>query len=174
MKIINELIDDQYEYSYIDHERMIARAVVLNESNEIALIHVKCEDIFGKRDYYELPGGGVKPKEAVRDAVIREIEEEIGYTSYILGEIGLVKDYYNLLHRCNLNHYFLLKTINKTIQHLEEFEIGAFEEIIWVSIDKAIEMMNAQSNVKISKLVKERELPILRLAKEMVKTSLQS
>ncbi len=173
MELILELKDDQYEYKEITHIRKIARAVVLNNENKIALIHVKCDDIFGHRDYYELPGGGVNENEDLKDAVIREVEEEIGYTSKIICELGKVVDYYNLIKRCNHSNYFLVRTLKKTIQHLEEYEKDIFENIVWVGIDEAILLMNAQPNYGVNVLVKRREVPILKLAKELIKNSLQ-
>ena len=37
--LIKELEDDQYPYDYIDHQRIIARGIILNENNEVALIY---------------------------------------------------------------------------------------------------------------------------------------
>jgi hypothetical protein len=37
MKIINKLIDDQYDKSTITHTRKIARAILLNEENKVSL-----------------------------------------------------------------------------------------------------------------------------------------
>ena len=92
MNFICELNDDQYSYDYIDHIRNVARAIVINDKNEIALIHVFGDDIFGHRDYFETPGGGVKDNELIEDAVLREILEEIGYKCKIEASIGWIKD----------------------------------------------------------------------------------
>ena len=92
MNFICELNDDQYSYDYIDHIRNVARAIVINDKNEIALIHVFGDDIFGHRDYFETPGGGVKENELLEDAVLREILEEIGYKCKIESPIGWIKD----------------------------------------------------------------------------------
>ena len=73
--LIKELEDDQYPYDYIDHQRIIARGIILNENNEVALIYIKGKDIFGERDYYETPGGGVNDGEDLYEGVLREVEE---------------------------------------------------------------------------------------------------
>ena len=70
MRQILHLQDDQYEYTYIDHVRVIARAVLLNEKNEVALNRLLGDDMFGHRDYYETPGGGKKDKEPLAKALI--------------------------------------------------------------------------------------------------------
>ena len=74
MKIINKLIDNQYDKSTITHTRKIASAVLINDKNEVCLLHVLGDDDFGHRDYYETPGGGVNENEEIDKAVIREIK----------------------------------------------------------------------------------------------------
>ena len=168
MNFICELNDDQYSYDYIDHIRNVARAIGINDKNEIALIHVFGDDIFGHRDYFETPGGGVKDNELIEVAVLREILEEIGYKCKIESPIGWIKDYYNLIHRENHSYYFLLKIVEKDVQHLEEYEQTLFKEIIWVPIQEAISLYEKMPNSGVAKLVKQRELPILNLAKLMI------
>ena len=80
MDIILKLEDDQYEFNKITHTRKIARAVVINELNKVCLMHLNRNDDFGSYDYYETPGGGVKPEEDIRAAVLREVKEETGCT----------------------------------------------------------------------------------------------
>ena len=92
MKQILHLKDDQYEYTYIDHVRVIARAVLLNEKNEVALNKLYDDDMFGHRDYYETPGGGKKVNETIRQACLRELLEETGYEVEIIKELGMVND----------------------------------------------------------------------------------
>ena len=80
MKLINHLKDTEYEFKGIKEVREIARSVMINEKNEIALLKIKGEDEdFGKRDYYELPGGGVERGETLEGTVKREMQEETGY-----------------------------------------------------------------------------------------------
>lgn len=90
-KIISkELHDDQYPCHGYTHQREIVRAFVYNEKNEFAIEHIFGEDIFGKRDYFETPGGGVEKGESLEDALIREIEEEIGCICEIKEYLGVV------------------------------------------------------------------------------------
>lgn len=166
MNIILELTDQEYPLEYIDHTRRISRGVVINEKNEIALNKLYFLDIFGQRDYYELPGGGIKDGESPGEAFRREIIEEVGYDTDTVRELGIVHDYYNLIHRENYNHYFLARTTDYLGQRLEEKERLYIERLVWVSIDEAIEIYTNMKDHKISGLVKRRELPILLLAKE--------
>ena len=162
MKIWAKFIDDQYEKREITHTRTTVRAVLLNEHNEIALIKVKGNDIFGIRDYYELPGGGKKRKETLLEALRREIIEEVGCSIKDIEEIGRVIDFYNLINRKNDNHYYLAKIDrNITPPSLEDYEKEIFQEIIFVPIHKAIEMYKTKLNTPLGKLVGQRELVIL-------------
>ena len=163
-----EFIDDQYPFNGITHEREIVRAILIDENKNICLEKIYDDDMFGHRDYFETPGGGVKSNESNEEALLREIEEEVGYKCQIITPIADVDDFYNLINRKNHNHYYLVKRLNKVEQHLEPDEKIRIEKIIWVSIDKAIELYENMQNVLVGKIVKQRELPILKLTKDLL------
>ena len=145
------------------------RAIVLNEYNQIALLKViRNDDEFGPGNYYETPGGGKEENESFIEGVIREVEEEIGYTSSFIQEIGIVEDYYNAIYRKNINHYYLLKVKGKSQQHFESYGDLFIKDVIWVSIDEAISLYEKMNKDKIEKLVRNRELPILKIVKEIL------
>ena len=169
MGCINKLIDDQYEYTSITHDRVIARAILINTDNEVCLLHIKGVDDFGNRDYYETPGGGVNENENIEHAVIREVLEETGYKAEILCNLGYVDDYYNLINRHNINHYFLLKVLKYENEQLEEYEKGIIKEKIWVSFDKAIKLYENMNKEKLEILVSRRELPVLLKAYKIIR-----
>ena len=130
MKTILRLKDNEYPLDYIDHDRKVARAILVNEKGQIGLIKVHGHDIFGLRDYYETPGGGFKDNETGRQAVLRELLEETGYQCEVIAPIGIVDDYYNLIHRHNLNHYYLCKAISFKGKHLDEYEKSMCENFL--------------------------------------------
>ena len=168
MKVINKLKDTEFPNIGISHTRNIVRGIILNGDNKIALLKIKRDDIFGKANYYETPGGGKKQFESLKDALIREIDEELGYKIKVIQEIGLVEDAYNLIMRHNMNHYFLGRIVEKTMVHLESFGDSFIDDIVWVSIDEAISLYEQMSDSGVAKLVKNRELPILHIVKKIL------
>ena len=157
-----------YTASDITHTREIVRAILIDENNNVCIEKIKDDDGFGPRDYYETPGGGIKPGESHNDALHREIAEEVGYKCEVLEHIADVHDYYNLIGRKNYNHFYLVRRLEKVEQHLEPDEQIRIEKILWVPIDKAIELYENMQNVLVGKIVKQRELPILKMAKEIL------
>ena len=168
MKNVFHFKDYIYPFTYTDHKRIVLRAVLLNENNKVALLHVVSDDKFGHRDCFELPGGGKKKGEGFHQGVLREIEEETGYKGKILTFLAKVDDYYNLIHRNNHNYYYLVRTSKYVGEHKEDYEKKVIQELIFVDIDKAIELMNNVEDDGVGLLIKQRELPILKLAKEYI------
>lgn len=162
------LEDDEYEKLPIDHVREVARAVILDEKGKVAILHLKRDDIFGNYEYYELPGGGKNKDESEEEAVLREVEEETGVEGKILAPLGIVEDYYNLIHRKNINRYYLIKEVGKERQHLEEYEKQMIQEVLWVEIDEAIHRFENMPSTGVSQLVRRREIPILLEAKKEI------
>lgn len=168
MKCINKLIDDQYENTGITHTRKIARAVLINDNNEVCLLKILGDDDFGHRDYVETPGGGVNENEDLKEAVVREIKEETGCDATVIDEIGYVDDYYNLIHRHNITYYYLLKVNGYGTSALEEQEKSIIKGLLWLDFNKAIKAYENMNNEKLEILVSRRELPIIKKAYEML------
>ena len=168
MKHLFHFEDNYYPKTYIDHTRITVRAVLLNEKNEVALLHVVTDDDFGHRDCFELPGGGKRKDESFHAGVIREIEEETGFKAKIIKFIARVDDFYNLIHRNNHNYYYLTKVTEYVGEHKEAYEREIIQELLFVDINKAISLMENVQDDGVGMLIKQRELPILKLAKEYI------
>ena len=165
MRVINELVDTEYPFKGLTHTREVVRGIILNEKNEVCLEYILDDDMFGHRDYYETPGGGIDHGEDHRVALNRECEEEIGYHIEVLEEIGLVIDNYNLINRRNHNYYYLARISGTCPMHRLEDEVQRIKKIIFVPIDEAISLYENMQDELVGKIVKNRELPILKLAK---------
>ena len=166
--IVLHLNDDQYPNNGITHIRKVSRGILFNDKKEICILKIYGEDIFGLRDYYETPGGGVDDNESFEEAVIRELDEEVGVKSHIVAFIGEIEDYYNLIFRKNINRYFICKIDEFTrIHHVSEGD-SMIKDLLFVPLEEAISLYENMDELGIRKLVKQRELPILKEVKRMI------
>ena len=166
MKHVFHFQDQYYPFTYIDHIRNTVRAVVVNKENKIVLLHLISDDKFGHRDCYELPGGGKKKDETFHQGVLREVREETGFSGKIVKFLAKVEDFYNLIHRENHNFYYLVKVEKFLGYQREQYEKKMIQELVFVDINEAIRLMEKVDDDGVGHLVKQRELPILKLAKE--------
>ncbi len=166
-----ELKDDQYVFDYIDHNRKIARAIVYDENENFYFVKAERNDDFGEATIIETAGGGVEDGESLKDAVTRELKEELGVTVEIICKLGVVEDDYNLIHRHNINHYFLCKVVSFGDKSLTEEEIKEFHlSTLVLSYENSFEEYKNCANTKLGKLICCRELPILYHAKEIIQS----
>ncbi len=142
-----------------------ARAILINELSQIALMHVT------KQSYYKLPGGGIDEGEDNMTALKRELLEEVGATNIeIISEIGQVDEFRDewgvkAEHYCYLAK--LLGEITEPSRTEKEIENGY--DIIWVDdIDQAIKLVESgrSSIIEYGKGFEiERELAVLSKAR---------
>lgn len=168
MKNVFHFKDYIYPFTFTDHKRIVLRAVLFNENNEVLLHHVVSDDKFGHRDCYELPGGGKKKDESFHEGVLREILEETGFAAKIIKFLAKVDDFYNLIHRNNQNYYYLIKATSFKGKQLEDYESKIIQSSKFYPINEAIRLMNSVQDDGVGLLIKQRELPILELAKEYI------
>ena len=163
------LQDDQWEFDYIDHDRTIVRAIVFDEEDKFYFVKAVRDDDFGKATLIETSGGGVEENEELLDAIKRELKEELGVEVDVVCKIGVVSDYYNLIHRHNINNYFLCKVKsfgdkNLTKEEMDDFHLSTLR----LSYEEACKEYEYRANSKLGKLISNRELPILHRAKEIL------
>lgn len=108
-EIYIELQDTQWPFESVNHDRNIARAIVYDENGMFYFVRAERDDDFGRATLIETSGGGVEPGEDLQTAIQRELKEELGVCVEVVCKIGVVSDYYNLIHRHNINNYFLCK-----------------------------------------------------------------
>jgi 8-oxo-dGTP pyrophosphatase MutT (NUDIX family) len=164
-----ELQDTEWKFEYVDHDRQIARAIVFEESGYFYFVRAVRDDDFGKATLIETSGGGVEPGEELTQAIKRELKEELGVEVDIICKIGVVSDYYNLIHRHNINNYYLCKVSSFGEKNLTKDEIESFHlSTLKMTFEDAVKEYEKCSNSKLGRLVANRELPVLRRAKQML------
>lgn len=164
-----ELQDTQWQFDYIDHDRNIARAIVYDEDGIFYFVRAERDDDFGKATLIETAGGGVEKGEDLQAAIQRELKEELGVSVEIICKIGVVSDYYNLIHRHNINNYFLCKVKSFGEKNLTQDEIESFHlSTLKLSYEEAVHEYENRKNTRLGTLVANRELPVLYRAKEII------
>lgn len=164
-----ELQDTQWKKEYIDHDRNIVRAIVYDENRMFYFVRAVRDDEFGKATLIETSGGGVENGEDLITAVKRELKEELGVFVDVVCKIGIVSDYYNLIHRHNINNYFLCKIKSFGQKNLTQDEIEKFHlSTLKMSYEEAVIEYENRKNSKLGTLIANRELPVLHRAKEII------
>ena len=165
-----ELEDDSFDLDLSKpiHERVIVRAIC-KVKDKYAFVHVSRDDDFGKLDYLETSGGGVEDGEDLEEALKRELREELGYVVKPIKYLGVIKDYYNLINRRNINHYFLVEAIDEVETSLTEDEKNKFHlSKVLVSLEEAIKVYEQIKNTKLGHLVYRREIIPLTYVKNSI------
>ena len=117
--------------------RITARAVLIDDQNRIALMHI------AKFNTYKLPGGGVDPGEDLDSALHREILEETGCTSRKLSEIGITIEKRDRWHLFQISHCYLAQVVSLGNSNLTEEEISAGFSLKWIQgAEEVIKLIN--------------------------------
>ena len=88
----------------------------------------------------------------------------------ILCRLGKVSDYYNLIHRHNINHYFLCQVKSFGKSHQTDAEIQNFHlSTLKMSYQEALKEYEQCRNTKLGRLIAQREIPILKKAYSFLK-----
>jgi len=144
--------------------RRAARAIVMNERGEIALMYA------AEEDYHKLPGGGIEANEHVTDALVREMTEEVGADIEILDGLGIVIEYRNKRKFMQISYCYMCK-IRGDLEEpaFTEDELKAGFELQWTTLSEAIARMEQEIPVHYGiEFMHRRDLAILRAASEWI------
>lgn len=160
---------DLKDYNESDRvfRRPSARAIII-KGDKIALVYSKVEK------YYKFPGGGIHDDEDKREALIREVREEVG----MVVKPETIKEFGSVLRRQKgkeegvifeqENYYYFCETEDELVsQELDEYEKEAEFELRIVPIDEAIAANEAyKSKDSFNPVMIKRECRVLRMIKE--------
>ncbi len=166
------LLDGEWPEFPADHDRVIVRAIVINAEGKYIFVRIRRDDEFGKATLIETSGGGVEPGEELTAAIRRELKEELGAEVEILCKLGVVSDYYNLIRRHNINHYYLCRAVSfgetdRTAQEIDDFHMTAQ----CLSYEEALREYEDCRCSKLGRLIANREVPVLERAQEFLRYS---
>lgn len=148
-------------------KRGAARAVLLDGSGQVYLLNVS------KHGYHKLPGGGIDEGEDVKQALERELLEEVGCKAEIITELGTVIEYrdYDDGGLEQTSYCYLAKQVGEQVESaLEEGELaeGMFE-VKAESIDDAISLLSQDKPDNLEgKFIQKRDITFLKSAKDKV------
>ncbi len=147
-------------------ERFAARAVVFDQDGNVALLYVS------KHNYYKLPGGGIEKEENIVEALKRECLEEIGCNVEVKNEIGEILEYRDQHSLKQVSYCYVANVVGpKGEPHFEQGEIDEGFQIVWVSLDKAVELMRqSRSNIYNGNFIVIRDLALLEVVSDRMQT----
>ncbi|TCZ79252.1 NUDIX domain-containing protein [Paenibacillus albiflavus] len=144
--------------------RRAARAIVMNELGEIALMYA------AEEDYHKLPGGGIEANEHVTDALVREMTEEVGADVEILDGLGIVIEYRNKRKFMQISYCYMCK-VRGCLENptFTEDELKAGFELQWLTLTEAIARIEQEFPVHYAtEFMHRRDLALLGAAKEWI------
>lgn len=148
-------------------QRSAARAVLLDPNGQVYLLNVS------KHDYHKLPGGGIDEGEDTKQALERELMEEVGCRAEIVADLGCIVEFrdYEAGGLKQTSYCYLAKQVGEqqaSALEVSELEEGMFE-VKAESIDDAIALLERDDPDNLEgKFIQKRDLCFLRAAKQIL------
>ena len=168
MRRLFEIDLKDYNESDTVFRRPSARAII-QKDDKLALVYSK------KEKYFKFPGGGIHDDEDKKEALIREVREEVGlvvipesireYGSVLRRQKSTVKDGEIFEQE---NYYYFCDVHERSVsQDLDDYEDEAGFVLKIVDIDEAIETNTAYSSDDFfNEVMIKREKRVLEMLKE--------
>lgn len=171
MRQLLEIDLQNYENCDSVFSRPSVRGIILKDNRKIALVYSK------KEKYYKFPGGGIHKDEDKKEALIREVREEVGLTVIpeSICEFGSVMRRQKSNVSPNTifeqeNFYYMCKTKNRIVdQDLDDYEAEAGFTLRFVSLDETIRVNSAyKSEDYFNEIMIMRETKVLQMIKDAI------
>ena len=121
--------------------REAARAIVVDDKGDIALLHVS------RDGYHKLPGGGLDPNEDRLIALQRECMEEIGCNIEVIGEVGFTTECWREDEEKQISYCYLAKVVGpKGVATLTESEKERGFETVWLPFQDAVNALQNRTS----------------------------
>lgn len=172
MKQLFEIDLQDYEDGDSVFRRPSARGIIIKDDNKIALVYSENEK------YYKFPGGGIHEDEDKKEALIREVKEEVGLI--VIPET--IREFGSVMRRQKNNisahtifeqenFYYICETENQIVeQNLDDYEEEAGFILRFVDLDEAICVNSAYKSEEFFKeIMIKRDTKVLQMIKDTMK-----
>jgi 8-oxo-dGTP diphosphatase len=113
-----------------------SRGVLMDKICNVAMMYMS------KANLYKLPGGGVNEGEHTKAAFLREIREETGFEADIIHELGYIEEHKKRNDFMQLSYCYIARAGKRQHTMLSESEELLGMAVEWMTLDKALEVMN--------------------------------
>jgi len=173
MKIGNTIVEGNLKEDEVLKTRKTVRAIILKDN----LVYMLYSSLYND---YIFPGGGIKEDEDHRDALKRELKEELGANKVnVLKYIGFIEELRYGINNNNstykqTSYYYICEIDNITTPSYNKREKAQGLIPKWIKIDEAINHNNQELLTRDEKAdqgfitVIERENRILKYIKEIL------
>jgi 8-oxo-dGTP pyrophosphatase MutT (NUDIX family) len=145
-------------YDYTEFKKRHAVRAIVFDGDKVALIKV------GKHDYYMLPGGGVDEDANTKEALARELQEELGVVAEAGSVIGTIEVYMDRWKKRQIDECYVAKKLKKVEASITDFEKEEGHAVVWAkNLNEAYRLVaTATPQERDGKLVQTRDALFLR------------
>lgn len=112
--------------------------------------------------------GGIDDGENIKEALIREVLEEVGSKIEIMDEVGKIIEFRSKLNLKQTSYCYIGKIISRGMTTFTEEERNQNFKLIWISLDEAIsKVRNDKPTNYEGKFIQQRDLIFLKTVKQM-------